>query len=210
MNICPVPSFLEKQKQSSCNKGTEKDEEEKRRETEYRKINERYEIWKKASRRYRYLTRARMASLTVEWLPDRKEQPGNDCLVRTLILGTYATENGPNYIMRAEVQLPLENSGIDGLYNYDVGIEFWRSGRANRKVRGHYVRDVAWHPKHQYLCGSVGNDKCLHVWDLRAPSIRQPLRLWSLIKARLNLVISMLLCGEVNDMFYSFKVTLSE
>lgn len=45
----------------------------------------------------------------------------------------------------------------------------------HEQIHGHYVRDVAWHPKHKDLFGSVGNDKRLHVWDLRVPSISHPL-----------------------------------
>ncbi|XP_073270923.1 histone-binding protein MSI1-like [Primulina huaijiensis] len=212
-------------KQSSCNKGTEKDEEEKRRETEYRKINERYEIWKKHTQLLYDIVISReleWPSLTVEWLPDRKEQPGNDYLARTMILGTYAAENGPNYLMRAEVpeqkrsqvnvvqkikherqvnrarympQKPFiiatktvrpevyvndyrkhsdKHTSDGGSFNTRLRLGDHRGVMVYLGVQGRYVRDVAWHPKHEYSCGSVGNDKCLHVWDLRAQSIRLP------------------------------------
>jgi histone-binding protein RBBP4 len=32
------------------------------------------------------------------------------------------------------------------------------------------VEDVAWHSKHEYLFGSVGDDKQLLLWDTRKPS----------------------------------------
>ena len=31
------------------------------------------------------------------------------------------------------------------------------------------VEDVAWHPRHADLFGSVGDDKKLVIWDLRKP-----------------------------------------
>ena len=34
---------------------------------------------------------------------------------------------------------------------------------------GGVVEDVAWHPRHEYLFGSVGDDKKLILWDMRKP-----------------------------------------
>lgn len=31
------------------------------------------------------------------------------------------------------------------------------------------VEDVAWHSKHEYMFGSVGDDKQLLLWDTRKP-----------------------------------------
>jgi hypothetical protein len=31
------------------------------------------------------------------------------------------------------------------------------------------MQDVAWHSKHEYMFGSVGDDKQLIVWDTRQP-----------------------------------------
>lgn len=36
------------------------------------------------------------------------------------------------------------------------------------------VEDVAWHLRHEYLFGSVGDDRHLHIWDLRTPSATKP------------------------------------
>jgi hypothetical protein len=32
-----------------------------------------------------------------------------------------------------------------------------------------HMQDVAWHSKHEYMFGSVGDDKQLIVWDTRQP-----------------------------------------
>ncbi|KAI3695138.1 hypothetical protein L1987_78126 [Smallanthus sonchifolius] len=32
------------------------------------------------------------------------------------------------------------------------------------------VEDVAWHLRHEYLFGSCGDDRYLHIWDIRSPS----------------------------------------
>lgn len=88
--------------------GMGKDEEEMRGEIEERLINEEYKIWKKNTP-FLYdlvITHAlEWPSLTVEWLPDREEPPGKDYSVQKMILGTHTSENEPNYLMLAQVQL---------------------------------------------------------------------------------------------------------
>lgn len=38
------------------------------------------------------------------------------------------------------------------------------------------MEDVAWHLRHEYLFGSVGDDQYLLVWDLRTPSVNKPVQ----------------------------------
>ena len=38
------------------------------------------------------------------------------------------------------------------------------------------VEDVAWHLRHEYLFGSVGDDHHLLIWDLRSPSPTKPIQ----------------------------------
>lgn len=35
---------------------------------------------------------------------------------------------------------------------------------------------MAWHLRHEYLFGSVGDDQYLHMWDLRSPSVNKPIQ----------------------------------
>ncbi|KAL1061488.1 hypothetical protein V6Z11_D13G015200 [Gossypium hirsutum] len=44
------------------------------------------------------------------------------------------------------------------------------------KVHEGVVEDVAWHLRHEYLFGSVGDDQYLLIWDLRAPSVTKPIQ----------------------------------
>lgn len=44
------------------------------------------------------------------------------------------------------------------------------SQAANEAVLGASLQDVAWHNSHEYMFGSVGDDKKLVIWDTRAPS----------------------------------------
>jgi len=94
----------------------EEDEEEKL-------INEEYKIWKKNTP-FLYdivMTHAlEWPSLTVEWLPDKKVQPGKDYSSQRMVLGTHTSDNEQNHLMIAEVRLPLEDTEIDARkYNED-------------------------------------------------------------------------------------------
>jgi histone-binding protein RBBP4 len=60
----------------------------------------------------------------------------------------------------------------------DAQICLWDINAANSKMLGAMaiyhqhlgvVEDVAWHSKHEYMFGSVGDDKQLIVWDTRQP-----------------------------------------
>ncbi|KAG6425089.1 hypothetical protein SASPL_115513 [Salvia splendens] len=44
------------------------------------------------------------------------------------------------------------------------------------KIHEGVVEDVAWHLRHEYLFGSVGDDQYLHIWDLRNPSMSKPVQ----------------------------------
>jgi histone-binding protein RBBP4 len=47
----------------------------------------------------------------VQWLPDRVEK---DHSVQKMILGTHTSDNEPNYLMLAQVQMPLDHADIGG------------------------------------------------------------------------------------------------
>lgn len=115
-----------------------KEEEEMRGEIEERLINEEYKIWKKNSP-FLYdlvITHAlEWPSLTVEWLPDRHEPPGKDYSLQKVILGTHTSENEPNYLMLAQVQLPLDDSENDARHYDDDRPDHGGFGCANGKVQ---------------------------------------------------------------------------
>jgi histone-binding protein RBBP4 len=93
-----------------------KDEEDLRDDMEERLVNEEYKIWKKNTP-FLYdlvITHAlEWPSLTVQWLPVREEPAGKDYSLQRLVVGTHTSENEPNYLMLAQVQLPFEDSEND-------------------------------------------------------------------------------------------------
>ncbi|KAI8014103.1 hypothetical protein LOK49_LG05G03564 [Camellia lanceoleosa] len=68
------------------------------------------------------------------------------------------------------VQLPLQDADNDARHYDDNRSDFGGFGSSNGKVYECVVEDVAWHLRHEYLFGSVGNDQYLYIWDLRTPS----------------------------------------
>lgn len=115
-----------------------KDDVEMRGEAEERIINEDYKIWKKNTP-FLYdlvITHAlEWPSLTVEWLPSREEPPGQNYSVQKMILGTHTSENEPNYLMIAQVQLPLEDTESEARQYDDDRSEFGGFGCASGKVQ---------------------------------------------------------------------------
>ncbi|KAK1404509.1 WD-40 repeat-containing protein MSI1 [Heracleum sosnowskyi] len=86
-----------------------KDEEESRGVSDERQINEEYKTWKKNTPLLYDLviTHAlEWPSLTVQWLPPSQ-------LPHKLILGTHTSENEPNYLMLAQVNLPSQDPDIN-------------------------------------------------------------------------------------------------
>jgi histone-binding protein RBBP4 len=107
-------------------------------EAEERLINEEYKVWKKNTP-FLYdlvITHAlEWPSLTVQWLPGEKEVvPGQDFSRQKLILGTHTSDNEQNYLMLAEVQLPLQDSEADARGYDDERGEVGGFGGAHGKV----------------------------------------------------------------------------
>ncbi|CAM6041127.1 unnamed protein product, partial [Sphagnum compactum] len=276
-----------------------KDEEDLRDEMEERLVNEEYKIWKKNTP-FLYdlvITHAlEWPSLTVQWLPVREEPAGKDYSLQRLVVGTHTSENEPNYLMLAQVQLPFEDSENDARQYDDergdmggfgcssgkvwMSIQINHEGEVNRarympqnpfiiatktvsaevyvfdyskhpskppqdghcnpdcRLRGHktegyglswsptkeghllsgsddaqiclwdvrgtykqgrvvealqifqghvgVVEDVAWHVQHEYLFGSVGDDRQLLVWDTRTSTSEKPLHAIEAHQAEVN------------------------
>lgn len=53
---------------------------------------------------------------------DRSEPPNKDYSVQRLLLGTHTSEGEQNYLMRAQVQLPLEDTETDARQYDEVGV----------------------------------------------------------------------------------------
>ena len=86
-------------------------------------VEEEHRVWRKnAPYLYDWVSTYQLEwpSLTVQWLPEiRKSQTKDDYETHRLILGTITSDNEPNYLMVAEVDLPSEDAEIDLRANPD-------------------------------------------------------------------------------------------
>lgn len=116
-----------------------KDDEDSPDEVEERLVNEEYKIWKKNTP-FLYdlvVTHAlEWPSLTVQWLPGRREDAGGrDYSKQRMVLGTHTSDNEQNYLMVAEVQLPVDDSELDARQYDDERGEVGGFGQAAGKVQ---------------------------------------------------------------------------
>jgi len=85
-------------------------------DVEEKLINEEYKIWKKNTP-FLYdlvMTHAlEWPSLTVQWLPTVTKQEDKNFAVHRLILGTHTSGGSNNYLMLANVHLPLADASVD-------------------------------------------------------------------------------------------------
>ncbi|KAJ3434182.1 histone-binding protein msi1 [Anaeramoeba flamelloides] len=63
-------------------------------------------------------------SLTVQWLPTKNKQQGNNYSEQNLILGTHTSEMEQNYLMVASVKLPSDKDKVESQeYNEQIDLE---------------------------------------------------------------------------------------
>ncbi|ORY71290.1 WD40-repeat-containing domain protein [Pseudomassariella vexata] len=78
---------------------------------EQRLINEEYKTWKKNSP-FLYdmilSTALPWPTLTVQWFPDVKEPEGKNCRIHRVLIGTHTSDEKPNYVQIAEVEIPTK------------------------------------------------------------------------------------------------------
>lgn len=106
-------------------------------EAEEQLINEEYKIWKKNTPfLYDLIVSHALEwpSLTVQWLPD-KEITDKGYSKQKLILGTHTSDGEQNYLMIAEVTLPLEDSELDARQYDDERGEVGGFGGQTAKVQ---------------------------------------------------------------------------
>ena len=116
-----------------------------------REINEEYKIWKKNSP-FLYdlaMTHAlEWPSLTIQWFPDVVTPADKPVSVHKMVLGTHTSGDEPNYLMVAEVTLPLPGAEVDArrfddekqevggfggtLNKVDIKIKMAHDGEVNR------------------------------------------------------------------------------
>ena len=139
-------------------------------------ISEEYKIWKKNSP---FLYDVVMThglewpSLTCQWLPDTVTPPNADYYLQRLILGTNTSDNEPNYLMIAEVQLPNADTELDArTYAQDGKTQYGGFGGTSGKVQiiqkiPHQgeVNRAAYMPQNINIIASKISNGEVHIFD---------------------------------------------
>lgn len=91
---------------------------------EQRLINEEYKTWKKnAPFLYDMIlsTALPWPTLTVQWFPDVKEPEGKNVRIHRALIGTHTSDDRPNYVQIADVEIPKSARANPKDYDEDRG-----------------------------------------------------------------------------------------
>ncbi|KAJ0508993.1 putative transcription factor WD40-like family [Helianthus annuus] len=109
-------------------------------------------------------------SLTVEWLPYRQSFNGRYS-VQKVILGTYTTDGEPNYLIIAQVKLPLLDE-----YAYDEGYGIGCKVEILRRI--HHdgeVNRARYMPQDPFVIATKTISSEVHVFDYKNHPARPPI-----------------------------------
>jgi histone-binding protein RBBP4 len=138
-------------------------------------LAEEYKVWKKNAP-FLYdlvMTHAlQWPSLTVQWLPDVSRPPDRDVSIHKMLLGTHTSDGEPNYLMIAEVCLPLPDTEIDSRKFDDDRGELGGYGAVLSKVEikikiNHEgeVHRARYMPQNPFLVATKSPSKTVHIFD---------------------------------------------
>ena len=92
-------------------------EEQLALEKEQQEIEEEHAVWRTNAQvlyDYQKSYSLEWPSLTIQWLPGVKDHPNrSDYCLQSLIFGTHTIDNEPNYLLIADVSLPLPDTVVD-------------------------------------------------------------------------------------------------
>eukprot|EP01025_Chloroclados_australasicus_P012083 TRINITY_DN15501_c1_g1_i4.p1 TRINITY_DN15501_c1_g1~~TRINITY_DN15501_c1_g1_i4.p1 ORF type:complete len:454 (+),score=49.10 TRINITY_DN15501_c1_g1_i4:32-1363(+) len=144
-------------------------------EAEERQVQEEFNIWRKNTP-FLYdmvITHAlEWPSLTVQWMPERKEYPEQGYSKQRILLGTHTSDNEQNYLTLADVQLPLESTEFDprqydaekgevGGFSSDLGkitilVQIPHEGEVNR---------ARYNPRNSFLIATKTVSSDVYIFD---------------------------------------------
>ncbi|GJT88970.1 WD40 repeat-containing protein MSI1 [Tanacetum coccineum] len=123
-------------------------------------------------------------SLTVEWLPERVEASDGYNSVQNIIIGTHADDNDPNYLIIAQVRLPLLDDGAYDEYSNldreDDHTKLVSDARGKIKILHKIPHDgeVNWarhQPQDPYKIATKTTSSEVHLFDCRNHPIKYPI-----------------------------------
>lgn len=110
-------------------------------------INEEYKIWKKNSvflYDIMYSRALEWPTLTTQWLPDVKEQPGSTFRTHRLVIGTHTSGQKTDYLQIAHINLPKPPAANLADYNPSTE-ELGGHGASKEQIKFSVVQKIP-HP----------------------------------------------------------------
>jgi len=111
-------------------------------------------------------------SLTVQWLPDRHQSPTKDYSLQKMIVGTHTSGDEPNYLMIAEVQIPLqysEDGNVGGFESTEAKVHIIQQINHEGEVnRAQYM------PQNSFIIATKTVSSDVYVFDYTKHSSNAP------------------------------------
>lgn len=112
-------------------------------------------------------------TLTTQWLPDVKDDPGKPLRVHRLLLGTHTSGNATDYLQVVHVKLPKPPTANVADYNPSTE-EIGGHGAAKHNIEFHVVQKIVhpgevnkarYQPQNPDIIATWAADKNVYVWD---------------------------------------------
>ncbi|PWA56139.1 multicopy suppressor of Ira1 [Artemisia annua] len=150
-------------------------------------VNNEYKIWKNQVPFLYDLADSHALdsfSLTVEWLPERVEVSDRSYSVQKIIIGTHADSSEPNYLIIAQVKLPLLDDRVfdEESDNLDLDDHYQLESGADSKIEilhqiphaGEVLR-ARHKPRDPFFIATKTNSSEVHIFDYRNHPTKFPI-----------------------------------
>ncbi|KAF2455652.1 WD40-repeat-containing domain protein [Lineolata rhizophorae] len=147
-------------------------------------VNEEYKIWKKNSVFLYDLLYSRALewpTLTIQWLPDKKEIPGTEMSQHRVLFGTITTGQAQNYIQIASIEMPNPANPDPKEYD-DQQAEIGGHGNAKKPYTFNVIQKInhpgdinkaRYQPQNPNLIATFSSNGNVYVFD-RTKHTSQP------------------------------------
>lgn len=136
-------------------------------------IDEEHAVWKKNSPLlYDWVSTYSLEwpSLTVQWLPEMSKSSRSDYNIHRMIIGTNTSDQEPNYLMIAEVELPSIDAEIDVRKNPDGSDTFGSRFCKDVQIKTRILHDGEIN-RARYM---PQNTVSVYYYSLQYPAIKVP------------------------------------
>lgn len=134
------------------------------------RIKEEYQLWRKNCRyMYSFVSETALTwpSLTVQWLPQYKENKEERCVESKLLLGTHTSGEDTNYVKVASTQLPFSKKEGSSEQGADNGKKASSAIKITKKFANSYeVNRCRYMPQEPQVAATINGEGEIDIYDL--------------------------------------------